>query len=340
MEEITIFYSWQSDLPDNRKIIRNALHQAVPTLEENDVKITLDEATRGKVGSPNIPSTIIEKIKRADIFIGDVTTINSICDCNTRKTPNPNVVFELGFATSILGWDRIVLLVNTSYTDLSKDLPFDFDRHRMSKFEFGPDDSKHKSTTNLASFLADIISAIISSNPEKEIEKQFLSSPEQIKKKRDIENIKWIMSTIHQPTLQEQFDNGPRAIEGRMFHFWESFKDVFTNNLFHLYDRNLYQKLDELYNSLGKTLSYGEHYRSLTHADKFVFHLPMDVFSNEKQEEDWKKIEKSLVVMNMALKDINEIIRNDYLEIDTKKMNKAAWTEYIEFQKKYDENDE
>ncbi len=63
MDELTIFYSWQSDLPDNtnRKLIRDALHLIIPELENDRLKIFIDEATREEAGSPNIPLTIMEK---------------------------------------------------------------------------------------------------------------------------------------------------------------------------------------------------------------------------------------------------------------------------------------
>jgi hypothetical protein len=68
------------------------------------LKIILDEATRGESGSPNIPMTILEKIKVSDAFICDITTINSNAPEELRRTPNPNVLFELGFAVAHLGW--------------------------------------------------------------------------------------------------------------------------------------------------------------------------------------------------------------------------------------------
>jgi hypothetical protein len=136
-----IFYSWQNDLPNefNRYFIRKALKVANAQVEENlsagssvAVSITLDEATSNTPGSPYIPGKIVEKILLSDIFVADVSIINAESDC-PRKQPNPNVTFELGFALATLGWDRIVLLFNTSSGNI-KDLPFDFDRHRVSQY--------------------------------------------------------------------------------------------------------------------------------------------------------------------------------------------------------------
>ncbi|WP_420917155.1 TIR domain-containing protein [Dictyobacter halimunensis] len=92
----------------------------------------IDEATRDEAGSPNILQTILKKITKADIFICDVSIINATSK-HGRKVPNPNVVFELGYAVSELGRERIILLFNTAY-GTHQDLPFDFKPHRATSY--------------------------------------------------------------------------------------------------------------------------------------------------------------------------------------------------------------
>lgn len=147
-KEFLIFYSWQSDLPEktNLKAIRSALRNASSLVEEDaDIRVTLDEATRGESGSPNIPATILQKISACDLFVCDLTTINSSSGEECRKTPNPNVLFELGYAVSILGWGRVVMLFNKHFGKFPDDLPFDIDRHRASPYLLSEEDSKNKS---------------------------------------------------------------------------------------------------------------------------------------------------------------------------------------------------
>lgn len=337
MQEITIFYSWQSDLDDvtNRKAIRDAIHLSIPDIEDRGVKIFLDEATRDEPGSPNIPATIIEKIKNSDIFIGDLTTINNFCACKSRKTPNPNVVFELGFAVSVLGWPRIIMLINTDFTDMSH-LPFDFDRHRATKFKIDTQDTStiKGSKKSLSKMLENCIASIIDKDPIKEFEKVKLS-PEEIKKNRDLTNIKWIMSTIHQPSLQDHVETGPRRLDERVFHFWESFNGVFLNNLFHLYDSELYAKFEALHKALNTSVSFGQYYRGAHNPDVFVFSNLGDSPLSESQEKAWQAIDASLADLDSALKDINQIIRERYLEIDIEKLNKEAWRAFIDFRKEF-----
>ena len=107
---LTIFFSWQSDLPKetNQNAIRECLRNASSLVESqvDEASINLDEATRSTSGSPNIPLTIFSKIHTCDIFVCDITTINS--DQTGKKTPNPNVLIELGYAISTLGWELYV----------------------------------------------------------------------------------------------------------------------------------------------------------------------------------------------------------------------------------------
>jgi predicted nucleotide-binding protein len=113
----TIFYSWQSDLDAkyNRNFILDALEKAVKALGR-DSSVTLDAVidrdTMGLPGSPSIVESITAKIAKSDLFIADISIIGP--KRKYRPTPNPNVLFELGYASAILGWERIILIQNTS----------------------------------------------------------------------------------------------------------------------------------------------------------------------------------------------------------------------------------
>lgn len=91
----------------------------------------IDRDTQGLAGAPDIGDSIYEKIDNADIFIADVTIINQ--DYAGRKTPNPNVLIELGYAIKALGWDRIILLYNKDFGEI-EELPFDINHRRMTSF--------------------------------------------------------------------------------------------------------------------------------------------------------------------------------------------------------------
>lgn len=128
----SIFFSWQSDLPNNinRAPIQNAIKKAIKALNEdnNGMYFTYEESTSGEVGAPDIAQTIIEKISKSDIFICDISIINR--HSKFRKTPNPNVIFELGFASNLLGWDKIICIFNKESGNVEQ-LPFDINHNRL-----------------------------------------------------------------------------------------------------------------------------------------------------------------------------------------------------------------
>jgi hypothetical protein len=210
---LRIFFSWQSDLPNttNRGAIRRALREAANRAEADltGIHLVLDEAVRGVSGSPNIPDEILRKVEVADIFIADVTTVISVE--NERSSPNPNVVFELGYAVAHLGWNRIILLINTELGKL-EDLPFDFDRHRVSPFHM-PENASKEERKALADLLFVAIRAVVNASPKRPAELRGLS-PDQLRRNRDIENLRAILSTLHVPSLDE-FCVKHRSLFGR-----------------------------------------------------------------------------------------------------------------------------
>ncbi|MPS72807.1 MAG: hypothetical protein E2590_06575 [Chryseobacterium sp.] len=129
--KITIFYSWQSDLPNNsnRGYIQRAIQKAVKNIQEKNNSITeifVDSDSRDEFGTPDLVNTIFSKINNCDIFISDISIINS--NIESRKTPNPNVLIELGYASSVIGWEKIISVFNIEYGKI-EELPFDI-RHR------------------------------------------------------------------------------------------------------------------------------------------------------------------------------------------------------------------
>ncbi|MDN3582085.1 hypothetical protein [Mucilaginibacter flavus] len=136
MKPEVIFYSWQSDLnPDyNNYFIRDCAKAALKALKkELKIELSLDKDTQKTPGSPDIVETILKKIQMADIFICDVTIINNTLVnklTKARKTPNPNVLVELGYAIKTLAWERIICVANTNYCYVD-DLPFDIRKNRI-----------------------------------------------------------------------------------------------------------------------------------------------------------------------------------------------------------------
>jgi hypothetical protein len=132
----TVFYSWQSDLENrfNRSFILDALEKAVTKISSSEafsVEAVIDRDTYGIPGSPAIIESITSKITKSDIFVCDISIINY--NSQSRPTPNPNVLYELGFASAILGWDRIVMVQNVAFGGLDT-LPFDLKGRRILQY--------------------------------------------------------------------------------------------------------------------------------------------------------------------------------------------------------------
>lgn len=152
MEICSIFYSWQSDIKDSRNFISDCLKRLPKKLEELSV-IEIERDTVGIAGSPNIGDTIYKKIDCCDIFVADVTIINA--DEKGRKTPNPNVMIELGYAIKALGWDKIILLYNKDYGDVEM-LPFDINHQRMIPYSLVQEKKSEAKNRIIANFAASI----------------------------------------------------------------------------------------------------------------------------------------------------------------------------------------
>lgn len=170
MTEYLIFYSWQSDLPNstNRNFIEDALKKAVNDMKKNGdflVDPVIDRDTAGVPGSPNIAETILHKIDEAQVFVCDISIINNQFSDKSRATPNPNVLFELGYAVKSLGkTERIILVMNTAFGKPEM-LPFDLKMQRVTTYNIPQDATPEKrleEKKNLAKRLKQAVAAIIS----------------------------------------------------------------------------------------------------------------------------------------------------------------------------------
>ena len=142
----TIFYAWQAQRPSkcNRSLIEDALERALRELaqdQEEPVEFALDQDAQGVTGALDISTTILRKIETCTIFVADITPVGSLI--NGKATPNPNVLFELGYAWHKLGESHIILVLNEAF-GVPEDLPFDISKrslvryHRNAEAEDGP----------------------------------------------------------------------------------------------------------------------------------------------------------------------------------------------------------
>lgn len=130
--KLKIFYSWQSDLPNNknRGFINNCLSKAAKNIYQKDKSISeylIESDSRNESGTPDLVTSIFSKIDVCDIFVADISIINSTenqISAPFRKMPNPNVMIELGYAAKSVGWEQIICVFNREYAEI-EELPFD-----------------------------------------------------------------------------------------------------------------------------------------------------------------------------------------------------------------------
>lgn len=124
LEPRRIFYSWQNvGKRENRNLIQSALAKACKTLAAQvhpSDRPEVQTASSDLIGARSIPEVILERIRSADAFVADVSLVLA----GDRCSPNPNVLFETGYALHALGESRMILVANTSYGPL-ENLPFD-----------------------------------------------------------------------------------------------------------------------------------------------------------------------------------------------------------------------
>lgn len=165
-KEIKIFYSWQSDLPNGktRGLIQEGISDAIKMLRDT-VEIEADRDTQGEYGAPDIVQTIFSKINECDIFIADVSVINKYYAITedgkkdqVKFSPNPNVLLELGYAASVVGWENVICFLNVDYGDPT-DFPFDLAHRRLSPYSL-----QNKTKKEIREYIKNIVVETVSKN--------------------------------------------------------------------------------------------------------------------------------------------------------------------------------
>lgn len=328
-EPIRIFFSWQSDLPpgSTTAAIRAALKVAASKLEgESTIRITLDEATRGVPGSPYIPFVLAEKIRAADIFVGDITTVATLAtadDAPFKSLPNPNVTYELGVAAAHLGWNRIVLLFNSSLA-LFQGLPFDFDRHRISPYKMQDDkESQKREAASLQQLLKTALRLIIEENPKRPRELE--GRPvEEIMRERDTETLRRIMRWIDTDIIDVFLAAMPKSLHWGGALIYDELNAQLNGTDFHLYDKKALKALKVFNRHLGDSLSYDQYYFDSRNPIMQTFRMRGDVFESNNQERAFSKIRLSCRKAQQALAELVSLIREHYVAIDLRETNKVA----------------
>lgn len=140
-KEIRLFFSWQSDKAESKKIIQTELKKVSKRLVADDVVLIVDQDTRDRIGIEKIETTVLQKISDCDIFIADLTPVAKINAGNDESfkryklIPNSNVMYEYGFAVGIKGMSRMIAVANLKEGEFVEQLPFDINHDTILTFD-------------------------------------------------------------------------------------------------------------------------------------------------------------------------------------------------------------
>jgi hypothetical protein len=139
-KEIRLFFSWQSDRVESKKIIQAELQKATKRLVADGIVLYVDQDTRDRIGIEKIETSVLQKICDCDIFIADLTPVTEVNvgkDDNFKRNklmPNSNVMYEYGFAVGVKGMNRMIAVANLKEGELIEQLPFDINHDTIISF--------------------------------------------------------------------------------------------------------------------------------------------------------------------------------------------------------------
>ncbi len=239
---LTIFNSWQSDTRCNSKGIRTALRDASNKLESQiaGLHIKIDEATSNQVGALHIPNAILQNISNSDIFVVDLSTVGSTFN-GTKKLQNPNVLIELGYAISQLGWDRIILLFNKEFGEF-KDLPFDIEKRSCLDFKIISEDDTN-GIGQLRENLIARVRQIIEVSPEKPSRMTVVLDKDRA---NDIKTIKRIFTWMEPAEMDYLLEHGTSRVKKSLVEGAQQLDDFTESLAFHVTDKGLKKRILKL----------------------------------------------------------------------------------------------
>lgn len=127
-----IFYSWQSDNTQAKEVLQYALDEVKNQLKKKGIAVQIEQGGGG-CGFISIEDSVRIKIRRCDIFIGDVTPVGNVA-MKGKLLPNANVMYEMGVATECMSANRI-LAVAMKGDWKEEDMPFDFNHYTMLQYD-------------------------------------------------------------------------------------------------------------------------------------------------------------------------------------------------------------
>jgi len=191
----------------NKDFIRTCIDEAIGNIANTGqlkgVTFKVEESTSNLGGTPSIPDTIEQRIRDCDIFIGDLSVVNSFSNLEKliRKIQkrqlqyfiNNNVYGEFNRALAELDFQQVISVMNVTYGNPNEDslmIPFDT-RHRRNPITYNLKNQKGSESEQpkFVRILEDAIrkSALVAINNLKIKYKPFIRFTEHIKEPKNQE---------------------------------------------------------------------------------------------------------------------------------------------------------
>lgn len=151
---------------------------------------------------------------------------------------------------------------------------------------------------------------------------------EEIKKARDIKNLKSILYVMPLNVINEMIDDLPRYLRNHQVHFFDYFDEKITNPDFHIYNRELDTLLKNIRVYWYNCVSYGEKYRH-GNGDTYFFSNFGDAPLDKEQQIEWDNILDARYLLQNNLNNFVNIIRNNYLSLNIEEINNSGIQEYL-----------
>ena len=117
MRHYRLFQAWQNQDKEYTDFITRTIREVVEIEKSRGIEIEVIRfPAQDEAGSPDVVDMVWEQIANSDIFVGDLTGITNVGDCTVS---NPNVMYEVGIADSLLGEKRVILLCSKD-TEISR----------------------------------------------------------------------------------------------------------------------------------------------------------------------------------------------------------------------------
>lgn len=327
----SVFYSWQSDLDVGlnkgfiRAVISAAINKANGHNEDASDNFTLDSDVINMTGSPDIVDVILNKINACSFFIADITPI--ALSNNGKYLPNPNVLFETGYAVARKGIKRTLFILNEKYGAV-ENMPFDLKTKSILTYSLSSDDDNNKKKTVKERLAATISMHLqFSCDLSEAIEDNDRGNTDKVKRDRDIIKIKRFLSNVPLKVIQSHIDRGleENLVHHGIINVQLNADSVCSFVTFKFYDKKLGVLISDLKNNLDESLSF---------ASDFDYFDGVNYKFKPYSEKNKVKYYDCLRSLRCALTELHDYIHDSYMEIDLEEYNEISYRAYLEEIKK------